>query len=90
MYHYPYDNLELYLIKSAGYAEKWAEERLAENKNFLIIRSLYHGVFCFIRIYLLRAGFLDGKAGFLIALLSGHSTFCKYIALWEKTKIERK
>ena len=30
----------------------------------------------------MRAGFLDGRPGFLLAALSGHSTFVKYADLW--------
>ena len=31
-----------------------------------------------------KAGFLDGKQGFLLAVLSAHSTFVKYADLWER------
>jgi (heptosyl)LPS beta-1,4-glucosyltransferase len=33
-------------------------------------------------MYLVRAGFLDGRQGLLLALLSAHSTFVKYADLW--------
>ena len=32
-------------------------------------------------MYILKAGFLDGKQGFLLAVLSAHSTFVKYADL---------
>ena len=31
-----------------------------------------------------KSGFLDGKQGFLLAVLSAHSTFVKYADLWER------
>lgn len=37
-------------------------------------------------MYLLRLGFLDGKAGFLISVLSAHSTFVKYADLWSRAR----
>ncbi|HYW76772.1 MAG TPA: glycosyltransferase family 2 protein, partial [Gammaproteobacteria bacterium] len=36
----------------------------------------------FLHMYIVRAGFLDGRPGFLLAVLSGHSTFVKYADLW--------
>jgi len=37
-------------------------------------------------MYILKAGFLDGKQGFLLAVLSAHSTFVKYADLWERNQ----
>ena len=39
-----------------------------------------------IKMYILKAGFLDGKQGFLLAVLSAHSTFVKYADLWERNQ----
>ena len=36
----------------------------------------------FLKMYVLKVGFLDGKQGFLLAVLSAHSTFVKYADLW--------
>ena len=33
-------------------------------------------------MYVFRLGFLDGRQGLLLAMLSGHSTFAKYADLW--------
>jgi (heptosyl)LPS beta-1,4-glucosyltransferase len=82
--HYTYKNLEHYLVKSAGYAELWARQRLAKGKRSGLFSGIGHGIWCFIRMYGLKAGFLDGRQGLLLALLSAHSTFVKYAALWEK------
>ncbi len=80
--HYTYKDVVDYLVKSAGYAEAWATQRAQQGKKTSITNALMHGVACFIKMYLIRLGFLDGKQGFILALLSGHSTFVKYIALW--------
>jgi len=37
-------------------------------------------------MYVIRLGFLDGKAGLLLAMLSAHSTFVKYADLWVRTQ----
>ena len=80
--HHTYRDLNEYLVKSAGYAAAWAQQRRESGKRTSIGAGLAHGLACFLRMYILRAGFLDGRAGFLLAVLSGHSTFVKYADLW--------
>lgn len=80
--HYTYRDLEHYLVKSAGYASAWAEQRQARGKTSSLLQGFLHGLGCFIKMYVFRLGFLDGKQGLLLALLSGHSTFSKYADLW--------
>ncbi|MDH5445824.1 MAG: glycosyltransferase family 2 protein [Gammaproteobacteria bacterium] len=82
--HYTYRNLEHYLVKSAGYAAAWAEQRLEKGKRSSLFQGFWHGLACFLRMYIFRLGFLDGKQGLLLAILSAHSTFVKYADLWVK------
>lgn len=84
--HYTYSNLEQYLTKSAAYASAWAKERQLRGKKTSLLQGLLHGLGCFLKIYIFKAGFLDGRYGFLIAVLSAHSTFVKYVDLWIKNK----
>ncbi|ART82341.1 glycosyltransferase [Oceanisphaera profunda] len=83
--HYTYRDLEHYLVKSAGYARAWAEQRQLRGKQASISQGIFHGLGCFIKMYVLKAGFLDGKQGFLLSVLSAHSTFVKYADLWINT-----
>lgn len=83
--HYTYRDLEHYLVKSAGYAAAWAQQRQQRGKRGSLGQGLLHGVGCFMKMYLLKAGFLDGKQGLLLSLLSAHSTFVKYADLWIRT-----
>jgi len=80
--HHTYRDLNDYLMKSAGYAAAWAGQRQRRGKRTSLAAGLLHGAACFLRMYLWRAGFLDGRAGFLLAVLSAHSTFVKYADLW--------
>jgi len=84
MLHYTYNNIEHYLVKSAKYADEWATQKMARGKSASLFQGVLHALGCFVRMYILRAGFLDGRQGFLLSLLSAHSTFVKYAALWEK------
>ena len=82
--HYTYRDIEHYLVKSAAYAAAWASVRERAGRQASLAQGLWHGIACFVRMYLLRAGFLDGRAGLLLALLSAHSTFVKYADLWAR------
>lgn len=82
--HYTYKDMQHYLLKSANYAAAWADQREARGKRASLLQGIIHGIGCFIKMYLVRAGFLDGRQGFLLALLSAHSTFVKYADLWSR------
>jgi (heptosyl)LPS beta-1,4-glucosyltransferase len=87
--HYTYRDLEHYLVKSAKYASEFAQQRAARGKSASLAEGLLHGVGCFVRMYFVKAGFLDGKQGLLMALLSAHSTFVKYVDLWSRKQVSR-
>ncbi|MDG6882350.1 SPBc2 prophage-derived glycosyltransferase SunS [Phocoenobacter uteri] len=84
--HFTYKDLHHYLVKSAGYAKAWAEQKQRAGKKATLFQGITHALGCFIKMYILKAGFLDGKQGLLLALLSTHSTFVKYADLWVRTQ----
>lgn len=84
--HFTYRDLRHYLEKSAHYAQAWAEQQAASGKRGSLSSGITHGIGCFLRMYLFKAGFLDGRQGLLLALLSAHSTFAKYADLWVRTR----
>jgi (heptosyl)LPS beta-1,4-glucosyltransferase len=86
--HYTYDDMNHYLVKSAGYAKAWAEQREKRGKTSSISQGIVHALACFVKMYIVKAGFLDGKQGFLLSLLSAHSTFVKYADLWIRTSTQ--
>lgn len=83
--HFTYQNLDQYLKKSAHYAKAWADQRFLKGKKANLFNAVLHAVGCFVKMYILKKGFLDGKIGFLLAILSAHSTFIKYASLWLKS-----
>lgn len=84
--HYTYKDMHHYLVKSAGYAKAWAEKRQSAGKKGSLWSAFTHAIGCFLKMYVFKAGFLDGKQGLLLAVLSAHSTFVKYADLWVKTQ----
>ncbi len=82
--HFTYRDMRHYLVKSANYADEWAQERKLQGRKASLLQGVVHGAGCFIKMYLVKRGFLDGAQGFLLAMLSAHSTFVKYADLWTR------
>jgi len=85
--HYPFSDLSSYLQKRTKYANAWAEEKYIQGKNSSFIKAFISSIFAFIRHYVLRAGFLDGKVGFLIAVIQMQYTFNKNVLLLMKHRL---
>jgi (heptosyl)LPS beta-1,4-glucosyltransferase len=83
--HHVYDSIRHQQQKAAHYAEEWALQRFAAGKKTSLTTAVLHAVACFLRMYVFRLGFLDGRQGFLLALLLSQSTFSKYAELWQLT-----
>lgn len=85
--HDTYADLGQYLQKSIYYSELWAEQNRHKRVHFF--SGSLHGFWCFVRLYLIKRGFLDGKVGLLLAILSAGSIFNKYMSLWLWQKNEQ-
>ncbi|CAI1113873.1 glycosyltransferase family 2 protein [Serratia ficaria] len=68
--------------KQLRYAEEWANQRHQAGKRCGYLSILTHALGAFCKTWLLRAGFLDGKQGLLLAVVNAQYTFNKYAALW--------
>ncbi|WP_419792875.1 glycosyltransferase family 2 protein [Serratia fonticola] len=68
--------------KQLHYAEQWAIQRHQAGKHCGYLSILTHTLGAFCKTWLLRAGFLDGKQGLLLAVVNAQYTFNKYAALW--------
>lgn len=82
--HFTYRDMEHYLVKSAFYASEWAQAYQQKGREASLLQAAIHGLGCFFKMYLMKRGFLDGRQGFLLAVLSAHSTFVKYADLWTR------
>ena len=68
--------------KQLAYADAWARERHQRGKRCSLFSVYSHTLAAFIKTLLLRAGFLDGKQGWMLAVVNAQYTFNKYSALW--------
>lgn len=77
--HYPYTGFAHQLAKLNVYADQGAEALRAGGKKGGVLRGVGHAFARFFRIYILKAGFLDGRAGFLAAAHGSFYAFLKYV-----------
>lgn len=81
--HYPYKDFREHLDKINSYAQQGADDLAARGKKGGLALGVLHGIGRFLRIYLLKKGFLDGKAGFVNALHGAFYAFLKYVRVDE-------
>lgn len=79
--HYPYASLEHYIEKINHYSSEAAAMMHARGKKTSILGAWGHSIWTFVRIYLLRKGFLDGREGFILAMMGSAGSFFRYTKL---------
>lgn len=79
--HYSYMNLEQALDKLNSYSTAAAQVQQRRGKQGGLATAVAHGIWSFIRTYFLRAGFLDGREGFMLAVLNAEHSYYRYLKL---------
>ena len=79
--HASFENLEHVLTKLNRYSTDNADLLLAEKKKSSLLKAILHGLWSFIHTYIVRAGFLDGRMGFILAVSNAEGTYYKYLKL---------
>lgn len=74
----PYQNLEQLVHKMQRYSTLGARKLERRGKSVSMGAALGHGLWAFFRIYVIKRGFLDGWAGFVLALGNFEGTFYRY------------
>lgn len=74
----PFKNLEQLVHKMQRYSSLGALKMVRRGKPVSMRAALLHGIWAFIRIYIIKRGFLDGWAGFVLALGNFEGTFYRY------------
>jgi len=79
--HEAFVSLEEVLDKVNRYSSAGAQRLLAAGASGSVSRAVGHGLWAFARTYLLRAGFLDGREGFMLAISNAEGTYYRYLKL---------
>lgn len=81
--HHTYRDTADYIERMNRYSSLGAEELARRGKRVSAFDLLLRPPFTFLKMFVLRRGFLDGKLGFQLAVLYSMYTFAKYVKAWE-------
>jgi glycosyltransferase involved in cell wall biosynthesis len=84
--HDPVQRLEDALSRVDRYSTASAEMLVAKGRRVSFATGIAHGIWMFVRIYILRLGFLDGRVGFLFAAVNAEGSYYRYMKAWLKTR----
>ena len=84
--HYSYKNIENHFEKTLNYAKLSALDYFNRRKKFSYLNLIINPIYAFLRLYIIRKGFLDGFAGFVAGFSTFYYTFMKYVLLKEIEK----
>ena len=83
LYHYNYRSLSHHLETVNRYTTTMAAEKLAAGKRFRARDLIFRPPGRFLKMYVLRRGFLDGWRGLVLASIAAFYVFSKYAKMWE-------
>jgi len=81
--HLTFRSFGQYFNKLDLYSEWGAGQMYAKGRRATAIEVLLRPIGRFIRMYILRLGFLEGGRGLVLSLLGAFSVYLKYARLWE-------
>ncbi|MCF6776606.1 glycosyltransferase family 2 protein [Thiotrichales bacterium 19X7-9] len=83
LFHYTYNTIADAIAKANEYSSLSAQKLYKKGKKSSLILAVIKGAWSFIRSYIIKRGFLDGKYGFILAGSIALGTYLKYVKLTE-------
>lgn len=74
-------DLDQMLGKMNAYSTASARMQAARGKRATLLKAVLHGLWAFVRTYVLRRGFLDGREGFILAVANAEGSYYRYVKL---------
>lgn len=81
--HYTDPSIEHYYTKFNHYTSLAARDLRQKGKGLGLSDLLLRPLFIFIKMYIIKRGFLDGRQGLILAVFSANYVFTKYAKYWE-------
>ena len=79
--HESVTELDQMLVKMNAYSTASARMFRQEGRRASLLTALGHGGWTFFRTYFLRAGFLDGREGLMLAIANAEGSYYRYLKL---------
>ncbi len=90
IFHYSIENAAYHhQMIGARYAPLAARQMFDRGRRTSAPKIYTAGLTAFLQTYILKAGFLDGLAGFSISRFAAHHAFLKHLLLWEIQENEK-
>jgi glycosyltransferase involved in cell wall biosynthesis len=80
--HFSHRNFSDVLQKIDRYSSASSAQAFARGKRSSVWGAVLHGLWAFIRTYILRAGFLDGQHGLALAIANAEGSYYRHLKLW--------
>ena len=79
--HETLSTLEELLAKINDYSTAGAAMLHAKGRSASLTKAVLHAIWAFLRTYVFRAGFLDGREGFMVAVSTAEGVYYRYLKL---------
>lgn len=79
--HHSFPAMEDVLEKINRYSTISAKHKFKSGKKSSLLTAITHGIWTFVRGYIFRLGFLDGKKGFLLAVSNAEGCYYRYVKM---------
>ena len=80
--HESYSSFEAVLDKMNRYSSAGAQALHRKGVKGSLGKALGHGLWAFLRTYVVKRGFLDGRLGLALAVSNAEGTYYRYLKLW--------
>jgi hypothetical protein len=77
------------LEKMNRYSTLGAQQLANGGRRVGLLGAVIHGFGAFLKTYIVKAGFLDGPEGFLLAISNAEGAYYKYVKLYYLNKQKR-
>ena len=84
--HRPYKSLGDHLNKMNRYSELWAHRESERGRKSGVLNCIVRPWGKFVKMYILKAGFLDAGPGLIASMMGAVYSFLKYARLYELTR----
>jgi glycosyltransferase involved in cell wall biosynthesis len=90
LHHFTYRDIDDHTQRINRYTSISAQELRKRGRRWRLADALLRPAWRFLRCYFLKRGFMEGFAGFYVAVTAAMSVFLKYAKLWELELKEKK
>jgi glycosyltransferase involved in cell wall biosynthesis len=80
--HYSFRDFSDVLQKVDRYSTASAAQAFNSGKRASVFTAVGHGLWAFVRTYILKVGFLDGSHGLALAISTAEGSYYRYLKLW--------